>query len=241
MGEILRNAALLNQQGNLPVELESKIEADFQKIYLDNRNSAFAEKVAEHREGVERFLDGKQQSQLTGLLWLEYCTYNGLLIPNYWTEVLLEDRIDTLIKEGLGTTLILDGYPRTIDATKHLLSYFEKVDLNIAKVLHLSISRDEMLRRAMNRGREDDSKKAIMRRFEFYVEKVHPSIDYMKEVLGSHKIALVDAHQPVYIVDDDGKKSLDVKNSILRICVSSLRALGLPRVVIADLISRYSP
>jgi hypothetical protein len=71
------------------------------------------------------------------------------------------------------------------------------------------------------------------------VEKVHPSIDYLKEILGSDKVALVDAHQPVYETKANGEKELDVKKSILRICVSSLRALGVPRIVIADLLATY--
>jgi adenylate kinase family enzyme len=177
--------------------------------------------------------------QLRGMDWLEYSTYNGLLIPNHWTEILLEHHIDQLLASNPRSTLILDGYPRTIEAAQHLIAYFKRVSLPILKVIHLSISREEMLRRATIRGREDDSVAAIYRRFEFYVEKVHPSIDYLKEILGSDKVALVDAHQPVYETKANGDKELDVKKSILRICVSSLRALGVPRIVIADLLATY--
>jgi adenylate kinase family enzyme len=242
MGEILRSSTALYHQGEFPVHLEADIEDYFRSSMagVERENESLRSKVLANLEGLSLYFKKPiDPDQLRGMDWLEYSTYNGLLIPNHWTEILLEHHIDQLLASNPRSTLILDGYPRTVEAAQHLITYFKRVSLPILKVIHLSISREEMMRRATIRGREDDSVAAIYRRFEFYVEKVHPSIDYLKEILGSDKVALVDAHQPVYETKANGEKELDVKKSILRICVSSLRALGVPRIVIADLLATY--
>jgi adenylate kinase family enzyme len=230
MGEILRSSTALYHQGEFPAHLEADIEDYFRSSMagVEREKESLRSKVLSNLEGLSAYFKKSiDLDQLRGMDWLEYSTYNGLLIPNHWTEILLEHHIDQLLASNPRSTLILDGYPRTIEAAQHLIAYFKRVSLPILKVIHLSISR------------EDDSVAAIYRRFEFYVEKVHPSIDYLKEILGSDKVALVDAHQPVYETKANGDKELDVKKSILRICVSSLRALGVPRIVIADLLATY--
>ena len=242
MGELLRSTVEKFRKRNFPEYLEREIEEHLKKSISDSENieDSLRYKIKSNLVGLSDYFNSPiDVERLTGIQWLEYCTYHGLLIPNRWTEILLEHHIDQLLTTNPQSTLILDGYPRTVEAAQHLIAYFDRVNLPILKVIHLSISRDEMLRRAVGRGRKDDSISSIQRRFDFYVEKVHPSIDYLKEILGSDRVALVDAHQPVYQKNSNGQKKLDVKKSIARICVSSLRALGVPRIVIADLISNY--
>lgn len=240
MGEILRNTVELSRSNQLPHFIHETLTSNFKQALVQSSEDSLHKKVSAHLEAMMNFFNSPlTMDSITAFHWLEYCTFNGLLIPNEWTELLIEYHIDFLVKSTPDTTFILDGYPRTIEAARHLLAYLERIRIPILKVLHLSISREEMLRRALNRGREDDAITSILSRFEFYVEKVHPSIDYLKEVLGSDRIALIDAHQPVYIEDAHGDKVLDIKKSILKICVSSLRALGVPRIVIADLVKNY--
>jgi len=74
-------------------------------------------------------------------------------------------------------------------------------------------------------------------RFEFYVENVQPSVDYLKTELGGDAVALIDAHQPAY-VEVDGKRTFHLERSIENVVVTTLRALGVPRVIVRDLVER---
>jgi len=171
--------------------------------------------------------DWRTTSQLD---WLEYCTTHGLLVPNRWTQALIAADIQQL-PELDRKIFLLDGYPRTRVAAERLLEDLAALDLPVLKVLHLSISKQEMLHRAGLRARIDDDTASLIKRFDFYVESVQPSVDYLKEQLGSDRIALIDAHQPHYTLQD-GASRLDLKRSIENVVRSALRGLGLPRFVI---------
>lgn len=196
-------------------------------------------KVLTYVPELERYFKKKGMDKFTSQLeWLEFCTMNGLLVPNRWTQNFISAHIehDAYFKEY---PFILDGYPRTVKAAEHLLSALKKLHIPVIKVLHLSISKQEMLSRATKRARADDDTESLLSRYNFYIENVHPSIDYLKTELGSDAIALIDAHQPVYDVVK-GKKVLNVKKSILNVVASSLRNLGVSRVTVKDLMETLS-
>lgn len=179
-------------------------------------------------------------ASVSQLDWLEYCTARGLLIPNRWTQDLISAEIERTISsepDGYERPFILDGYPRTVAAARHLLAFLRGVDVPILKVLHLSISKAEMSARAGKRGRADDHVEGLRRRFEFYVENVQPSVDYLKNELGGDAVALIDANQPTY-VEIDGERVFDLQRSIENVVATTLRALGVPRVIVGDLLER---
>lgn len=182
------------------------------------------------------------EADVTQMEWLEFCTMHGLLIPDRWTQDLISAAIDGVLqidskesREAYEIPFILDGYPRTEAAAKHLLAYLASVDVPVLKVIHLSISKSEMVMRAGARGRQDDNADALRSRFEFYIENVQPSVDYIKTELGGTSIALIDANQPVYTYEGDVRK-FHLQESIDNVVSTSLRALGVPRVVVRDLI-----
>jgi adenylate kinase family enzyme len=196
--------------------------------HLSAKVRSYAEQLKEYfgRDNVETFC-----SQLE---WLEYCTMNGLLVPDRWTQDFIAAHIEHT--EGLRSRpFILDGYPRTVKAAKHLLEFLSALQIPVIKVLHMSISKQEMILRAKGRGRADDDDASLVARFNFYVENVQPSVDYMKKELGSSSIALIDAHQPEYETVG-GEKKLLLQKSIANVCAASLRALGVPRVIVSDLL-----
>ena len=92
-----------------------------------------------------------------------------------------------------------------------------------------------MRTRAGKRGRADDHEEALRSRFEFYVENVQPSVDYIKTELGGSAISLIDAHQPEFFVED-GKRKFHLLDSIDNVVSTSLRALGVPSVIVRDLL-----
>ena len=85
-----------------------------------------------------------------------------------------------------------------------------------------------MKARAAARGRADDTDEALDRRYDFYVDHVQPCIDYLKTRLGRDRVALIDAHQPVF----DQTGALDLNRSIRVVLISVLEALGLPRYLL---------
>ena len=192
-------------------------------------------KVRKHLPRVEAYFQRENMQEFTSQLdWLEYCTMNGLLVPDRWTQNFIAAHIEDASR-FLKQPFIIDGYPRTVKAAEHLLSFLNSQGIPVIKVLHLSISKQEMLTRARARGREDDDTESLLSRYNFYVENVQPSVDYIKTVLGSEAISLIDAHQPVFDLDDQGKRHFNLHRSIANVVASALRSLGVPRVIVRDI------
>ncbi len=238
MGDILRQAFEKSKDDQSFADLLSnsyQISHDSNIFECIDTTSDLSKKVLSYKPQLEKYFKRKDMDKFTSQLeWLEFCTMNGLLVPNRWTETFISAHIehDPYFKKN---PFILDGYPRTPRAAEHLLESLVKLQIPIIKVLHLSISKQEMVSRASKRGRADDDAESLLSRYKFYTENVQPSIDYMKTELGSENIALIDAHQPVYDIKDN-KKTLNVKKSILNVVASSLRNLGASRITVKDLL-----
>lgn len=202
-----------------------------------------SEKVRRYQPQLQQYFGHESDSaDVFQMEWLEFCTVHGLLIPNRWTQDLISAAIDTILQTGpddckddYNSPFILDGYPRTVAAAEHLLGYLNKENVPVLKVLHLSISKAEMRARAGKRGRVDDNADALNSRFEFYIENVQPTVDYIKSELGGSAVSLIDAHQPAYVEDKNGR-NFNLLDSIDNVVAVALRALGVPRVVVRDLI-----
>ncbi|MEM9174349.1 MAG: nucleoside monophosphate kinase [Myxococcota bacterium] len=253
MGEILRSTIERSKSDPGFAKLladKYQLAADVSIFDCLDTTEELTEKVRRYLPDLERHF-GRTPSrfisdevggtpEVSQLDWLEFCTARGLLIPNRWTQDLISAEIDRALAEGEGkggseSPFILDGYPRTVTAAQHLLGFLEQVDVPVLKVLHLSISKAEMSARAGKRGRADDNEEALRRRFEFYVDNVQPSVDYLKTELGGDRIALIDAHQPAFDVVA-GERVFDLNRSIDNVVSSALRALGVPGVIVRDLI-----
>lgn len=240
MGEILRTTF----QRAKSEESYAKLLADKYKISAESNifdcvdsTPELSRKVLNYRAEMEKYFKRNDMDQFTSQLeWLEFCTMNGLLVPNRWTQDFISAHIEHA-PEFRTEPFILDGYPRTVKAAQHLLAFLRKVNIPVIKVLHLSISKQEMLSRATKRGRPDDDEQSLLSRYQFYIENVHPSIDYLKTELGSETIGLVDAHQPVY-KNINGEKVFDLQKSILNVVAASLRNLGVSRMTVKDLLEQ---
>lgn len=178
-------------------------------------------KATNHKKELLSFYQGREI--ISQLDWLEFCVIGGLLVPDEWTVNIINATFEDS-EEFQSEIFILDGYPRTIKASEELLNTFVKFNIPIIKVIHLSISKEEMVKRALGRKRYDDKKDSLDRRYQFYTDNVQPSIDYLKVRLGSAKVALIDAHQPVYNHLD----IIDIEKSIKQVTLNVLHSLGLP-------------
>ena len=162
--------------------------------------------------------------------WLEYCVTAGLLVPDRWSERIIEGVIAERAQRHQAV-ILLDGYPRTEAAARHVLGLTERLSIPVIKVLHLSVSKREMHRRALGRKRQDDNPEMLERRYQFYVEHVQPSVELLKAHLGSQAVALIDAHQPEYLADG----TLDLDASVRNVANSVLTALGVSRHILGSL------
>ena len=242
MGDILRRTYERARQPDFMKLLEERYSISDQVPILNCIDSTpeLARKVEEQAVPLAAILAEKRGApadwrSATQLDWLEYCTTRGLLVPNRWTQALIAADIQQL-PDLDKKIFLLDGYPRTRVAAEKLLEDLGSLNLPVLKVLHLSISKQEMLHRAGLRGRIDDDRDALMKRFDFYVESVQPSVDYLKEKLGSDRIALIDAHQQHYLLQD-GANRFDLQQSIENVVRSALRGLGIPRFIIGRMLA----
>lgn len=195
------------------------------RCVFDNADVAVVRKARSYAGLLERF--GDRPSELD---WLEYCVTDGLLVPDAWSEQIIEGTI----AERAGhheAVIVLDGYPRTEVAAQHVLDLTRRLNIPVIKVVHLSVSKKEMHQRALGRQRMDDTPEMLERRYQFYVDHVQPSVELMKARLGSARVALIDAHQPAY--GPDGQ--LDLENSVRNVANRVLMVLGVSRHILEHL------
>lgn len=195
------------------------------RCVFDLADPALAGKARSHAAQLARF--GERPSELD---WLEYCVVAGLLVPDAWSERIIEGTIaDRASRQE--AVVVLDGYPRTEIAAQHVLDLTSRLEIPIIKVVHLSVSKREMHRRALGRNRADDSPEVLERRYQFYVDHVQPAVELLKARLGSARVALIDAHQPAYGADGE----LDLEASVRNVANAVLMAMGVTRHILEHL------
>lgn len=78
--------------------------------------------------------------------------------------------------------VILDGYPRELPQAKWLIESQSDHGRAISMIIVLEVPEDELYRRLKVRGRADDTKSAAQERLKIYKQKIHPIIDYFREL-----------------------------------------------------------
>jgi adenylate kinase family enzyme len=182
---------------------------------------------ARQYEGELRARFGAAPTQVD---WLSLCVTAGLLVPDAWSERIIEGVIAARAAQD-EVLILLDGYPRTEVAARHVLDLSSRLGIGILKVIHLSISKGEMHRRALGRARMDDTEEMLERRYQFYIDHVQPAMETLKANLGSHSVALIDAQQPSYLPDG----TLDLEGSVRNVAHAVLVALGVSRHILDHL------
>jgi len=125
-------------------------------------------------------------------------------IINNLIEIILKDK-------KFYNRLIFDGYPRNLDQAKKLSLLLEKYKQNISVVFSLNVSKEKVIKRILGRQtctkcglifneyfnpskkdthkcgssflikRSDDNEQTIIKRFETYLEKTLPLLNYYKD------------------------------------------------------------
>ena len=95
----------------------------------------------------------------------------GEFVPN---QIVLE-----LIKKKVEQSpqgYVLDGWPRYMQQVEDM----EKNEIGYDYAVFLDVSRDEVLRRLLARGRADDTEDIINNRIELYKKETGPVVEYMR-------------------------------------------------------------
>jgi adenylate kinase len=120
------------------------------------------------------------------------CLAGGLLIPDPWTEALIEValRDPQLARQPWA----LDGYPRRVEAARHLLGALAGQDIPVRRVLDLRLSAAEVSRRLLARARPDDTPQAIAQRLDVYEREVTPTLAWLGGRLPAGTVQQIDAN-----------------------------------------------
>jgi adenylate kinase len=76
---------------------------------------------------------------------------------------------------------LLDGYPRTLPQAETLAGILKDAGQELDAVLLVDVPGDELVRRALLRGRGDDKEEVIRERLRVYREKTEPLIGYYRK------------------------------------------------------------
>ena len=73
---------------------------------------------------------------------------------------------------------LLDGFPRTLHQAETLDDLLERRAMSVDGVIELAVPRDELVRRMLARGREDDDPDVFARRIESFELQTAPLLEY---------------------------------------------------------------
>jgi adenylate kinase len=89
---------------------------------------------------------------------------------------------------------VLDGYPRNLSQAETMTEILSAAGHHLDAVLFITVPDDELLRRALGRGRVDDRAEVVRERLRVYREETEPMIGYHRR-LGL--VREVDGNRPV--------------------------------------------
>ncbi len=119
----------------------------------------------------------KNQTEL-GKIAKEYMDKGELVPDEIVTGIIKEALLKVNAKEK---GFILDGFPRTLNQAKAFEEMLKELGINLDKVLFLDVPDEELIKRMLARGREDDTEEVIKNRLKVYYEKTAPVITYYEE------------------------------------------------------------
>jgi adenylate kinase len=100
-----------------------------------------------------------------------------------------------LAMEDVRPGFLLDGYPRTLPQAETLEGILNDAGQELDAVLLVEVPEEELVRRAVLRGRgEDDREEVVRERLRVYREKTEPLIGYYRE---RGLLYPIDGHLPV--------------------------------------------
>jgi|SRR3989338_9101588 len=141
-----------------------------------------------------------ESGSYTGKIIKETMTL-GHLQPDFLTDAVVTNiLISSLTPEK---HLFVDGYPRTLVQSENFEEMMKFYKRDNIKIIYIGLSEEEAMTRNLLRGRADDTKEGIEKRFNEYAEKVIPAMNYFKNKSGytTHTInggqSIEDVHKEI--------------------------------------------
>ena len=130
----------------------------------------------EHLSTGDLLRDEVSSVSLLGLKASEVMN-KGELVSDQLVLSIVEGR---LVKTNKGW--LLDGFPRNVNQADSLKKLLEKINQPLDAVISIQVTDDYLIKRLLDRGREDDNEEVIANRLKIYREKTSPLIDlYSKQ------------------------------------------------------------
>jgi len=96
---------------------------------------------------------------------------------------------------------VLDGFPRNVEQAQASYAVVQTLGVEVQTAIHLSVPREELLRRLLARGRgAEDAQEVIEHRLDVYQEKTVPLLEYYAR---REWMFMVDGSRSVQTVHED--------------------------------------
>lgn len=122
---------------------------------------------------------------------------SGNLVDDATMEEVLRQR---LAADDTAKGFLLDGYPRNTVQVEALDRILAEGDQSLDLVLFLDVAEDELVRRALGRGRDDDSEEVLRRRIAVYRSETEPVVDVYRQ---RGLLATIDGCRSINEVSED--------------------------------------
>jgi adenylate kinase len=142
-----------------------------------------------------------------GKVLAAYLASGDLVADELVLEILKQPVIDAAARGGY----VLDGFPRTLRQAEEAYQVAQEIaGIELQAVVHLIVSRPELLRRLRARGvaeeRGDDDEIVISHRLDVYDAETEPMLEFYA---GRGLVVDVDGFQPVEAVFEEIVKKVD--------------------------------
>ena len=102
----------------------------------------------------------------------------GELQPDFLTNSLVAN--DLIAHLTIDKHLLVDGYPRTVVQAQTFESMMKFYKRRNVKIIYIKVGKPEAIERSLSRGREDDTRDSIAKRFDEYEDNVLPAMEYLQ-------------------------------------------------------------
>ncbi|WP_452597787.1 adenylate kinase family protein [Pontimicrobium sp. MEBiC01747] len=146
----------------------------------------------------------KEAKTELGIKASEYSS-KGLLAPDDLVAKIVEKFYHN---HKLDKGILFDGYPRNIEQAKHLINVIEKDGGVLDKIVFLKVPKEELLKRAIIRAKEENRKddkdsNIVMTRINEFENSTIPAVNYIK-------------NKGIKTIELDGNKSIDEIYQIIK-------------------------
>lgn len=104
-------------------------------------------------------------------------------------DLVPDDIVTRIVEETLSlpqytSSVILDGFPRSVAQAEALDGILDRHKKSISYVINVAVDNDEIVQRLLQRGRKDDTEEIIRHRMNVYNNETAPLLDFYGRMNG---------------------------------------------------------